>query len=510
MATLAETLNNKIFGEKKVELPQQGFDDESIFKAMEGEREKLAKANKVQFPIEAFPDKTRKIIETFVECDGFPVEFYGLNVLVAMGALVGVGYKIKIDYGMEHTPLMYGVLVGDSSAGKGRSMAAIFRSVEQIEKNYDDQHAVAMEKYRHNVFQIKMTDAKEPVPPPPTAKELIMDDFTPEKLVEVMSNNPRGLVVIAEEILSWINNMNAYKQGSEEQFWIKNWDAAFAKISRKGIAGGKIFIKKTNTSVVGGIQPGVLHEMLQQGRTMTGFSARLLFAYPENFEKKHYNATRPHKSVYEGLEQIFRVVDNLPNRIEAPKTSNEKAVVEQVCICCTTEAKDLYIKYFNKLADENNDTDDDRIKGLIGKMVSYTARFALLLELLKYAEKTAKTYNVENDTWVEEDFLPSLNTWEEFENNLLVSKETMAAAIKLAEYFKYTGKKVLRKLETPVDNLKADQQAFYRGLPMEGIKWVDAKRIGARFKLSESTVQRLLNNTRIFKKSGQIYTRIYI
>jgi hypothetical protein len=241
-------------------------------------RQELAKAkkeSKLEFPVSAFPQRVQEIINCFQSCDGYPIEYYYTNAIVAIGSLLGVAYKARYRRGHEHYPIFYAALVGNSSAGKGRSMKPIFSSLFRIEKGYRDSFNAAMEKWQNEVLFL---DKKEKVPAKPAMREIIMDNATLESLIRTMYRNPRGLLLNQEELLAWLKSMNAYRSGSDEQFWLKNWDAAFVKITRSSTE--TMSIENPNCSVIGGIQPSLLHELLADGKGDSGFSARILFAYP--------------------------------------------------------------------------------------------------------------------------------------------------------------------------------------------------------------------------------------
>ena len=471
------------------------------------------KQKTIKFPIDAFPPRTRDILKCFALCDGFPIEFYGINALTAVASLLGVAFKARYRQGHEHFPILYSILVGDSSAGKSMSMKPVFSPIYKFEKDYNDAHIAALENWRNDCFEAKMTDAKAKLPDEPVQHEIVMDNATLEALVKTMYRNPRGLLYMQEEVLAWIKNMNAYRSGSDEQFWLKDWDAAFVKITRNGAE--TMTIRNPNATVVGGIQPALVHQLLSDGKGGSGFSARLLFAYPEDTIAPYDSDSYPSSPVTEAWYNILKFIHKLPNRILPPKTIIEKPIVEACTIDCTDAAKAVYKAYFNKLTDESNAADDDRIKSLLGKLKSYTMRFSLILEMLKVAESQLSPPQTEpkptqkDDVWDKGEDTPSVSfaKWEDLEANIKISEDSMKSAVKFTEYFKMTGIKVLDRLETPVDALKAEQQAWYRALPMGGLSFTNSVKSAEKAGFSKATANRLLNNPILFKKVGDVYER---
>lgn len=506
MATLEDSLNKN----KKDKSAPTPASNEKIeldliqqkIKEQEGLKSELTK---VQFPVDSFPPRVRRILLEFAECDGFPIEYYCANLIVAVAGLLGVSYKARYKPQHVHVPIFYMILVGDSSAGKSMSMKPIFNILKRMEKEHDDAYKVSMERWHDEVFEASMTDKKAKLPPRPIQRELLVDFTTLEGLLDTMKSNPRGLVMQAEEILAWFNLMNAYRAGADEQFWLKNWDSAFTKITRKGAP--PVIIYNPNCQVIGGIQPGVLHTIMEKDRNVTGASARLLFTYPEEIVAPYDSERTPHPSVNETLYKILQWIQKLPDRILAPQNENDRGQVEEAFIDMTEDARKRYKAYFNKLTDESNGNEDDRVKSVIGKLKSYCIRFALVNEMIRHAEKRVGRYNGEQDRWEDLDefeYTPLL-TYEDVQREIKITGESMDSAIKQTEYYKYTSNKIMQRLETEVDSLKMNQANWYRALPKEGVDFSVAVKSGAKNEISKTTVFRLLNNQKLFKKRGKTY-----
>jgi hypothetical protein len=251
-----------------------------------------------------------------------------------------------------------------------------------------------------------------------------------------------------------------------------------------------ITIAHPNATVIGGVQPGVLNQLLNGDKNVTVFSARLIFAYPNETKAPYDSDECPADEYIETWQQIITYVNTLPDRIEAGKTNNNVPIVDFVHLKCSNEAKIVYKKAINELTDNINATDNDQLKSIYGKMKSYMIRFALILEIIRCAEEQIEYSN-----------------WEEMEKHLYIGQNSMEGAYKLMKYYKHNSEKVIQRLETPVDALREEQQAWYRALPIEGISWANAIKLAKKVGFSERTANRLLNNTFLFKKAGIMYER---
>ncbi|CAN0598186.1 unnamed protein product, partial [Laminaria digitata] len=117
-----------------------------------------------------------------------------------------------------------------------------------------------------------------------------------------------------------------------------------------------------------------------------------------------------------------------------------------------------YIQYIDQLTDEQNQCEENQLKGILSKMKQYTGRFALILELLQLACDHAapegepiQFFEIANQTM----------------DKLSISKESVERAIKLTEYYKSTAAKVVMQLSSIVSQQPEYLQAWYESLPEE-------------------------------------------
>ncbi len=60
-----------------------------------------------------------------------------------------------------------------------------------------------------------------------------MQDVTPEAVHRILSENPRGLCLYADELAGWFKNFNRYNNGSESEFWMSVFNHKVAMSDRK-------------------------------------------------------------------------------------------------------------------------------------------------------------------------------------------------------------------------------------------------------------------------------------
>lgn len=110
-------------------------------------------------------------------------------------------------------------------------------------------------------------------------------DVTVERLGALLAENPRGLLLVRDELSAWVKSMNQYKggKGADRQFYLSAWAGVPLKVDRKGSGDGpnSISVPQPCLSVVGGIPPDVVHDLENTSGDDDGFLPRLLFSWPE-------------------------------------------------------------------------------------------------------------------------------------------------------------------------------------------------------------------------------------
>ncbi len=90
----------------------------------------------------------------------------------------------------------------------------------------------------------------------------IVNDMTVEKLGELLKENPRGLLMVRDELAGFLANLERKEYQTDRAFYLTafNGDDQFTydRIER-----GTIFIPHVTLSMIGGIQPSRIIPILQ-------------------------------------------------------------------------------------------------------------------------------------------------------------------------------------------------------------------------------------------------------
>src|SRR5690606_26030711 len=112
----------------------------------------------------------------------------------------------------------------------------------------------------------------------PTERRYFTQDATVEKLAVAPKENPRGPLILRDELAGWLRTMGRPGREGEREFYLEAWNGT-GSFTVDRIERGTIHIPALCLSVVGGIQPGKLQayisDALREGFRDDGFLQRV-------------------------------------------------------------------------------------------------------------------------------------------------------------------------------------------------------------------------------------------
>lgn len=358
-----------------------------------------------RLPIEGLPYQVQNIVTTYAKALNCPVEFV---VGAAMAAAAQAAGNRFVWSNGQYTcyPQFYTALLGDSTANKTTSIRAMMKPLEQADRQAfnDWQQATADKK----------NDEKARTP----YQIGLLQDYTLEAYQDALKFNPNGVTAVADEIPSFFGNLNKYRGGADEKFFL----SAFANYSdykkiRRGA--GLDLIPHPIVRIIGGIQPDILQPTFG-GSTMLadGMLPRFLwFAVPEDFRfDETGTATTTHFAEADWNAIISRLL-------------NHQDIVR---IDFDNEAQTLYTAYkIEHSKAKNRKTLYGYEAAVCGKLEIYAIIWAMTSRILRYA--------ADNDCGG---------------NTLTISGFDMQYSMKCMEYFRQTAMMVYDTITDTRPNLK--------------------------------------------------------
>lgn len=382
------------------------------------------------FPFEVFHDEAKNFMTQMHQHMDIPRSFIGLSMLSSYSSAIGNAYVIKRAGGTMPMS-MWSCLHGMTSSGKTVPINMCYKPLREIQQGFDHDYLTnkaELEEARRNSEERQQYSGMVSHLP----SILVRDVHIATMLRTVLPDNPKGVTKEADEILEWINGMNKQngQEGIDEQVYLSGWNGS----DYRGIRSGRdqFVVPRVFINVIGGVQPEITYKLFKNDRDVTGFVFRMLFAtaepkiaipdatwqMPEGTEETHRKCLH---SLYKGLP----VRDGLqePRILEMDKAA----------------ARHLQ-DWKREKALAINRMDDPKAMnihaGILGKNAEYCLRFAGLLAVAQLSYENRP-----------------------FATHVMLEKDHLDRAIKLAEYFYQSAWDVYSGVDRSVT------------APMEVLKW---------------------------------------
>lgn len=386
------------------------------------------------FPTEALPSPVRGFVEAGAEAIGCDAAYLALPMLTALASAIGASRRLVLKRGWSAPPILWTAVVGESGTAKTPAFRMVMRPLRLREQRALRAHAAALAGYHKRLVRYEAElvlwkrnpHQSEPPDKPqePQAERSIVGDVTVEALAPILLANPRGLLLACDELAGWLGSFDRYAAGSkgrDEALWLSMHAADNIVVDRKTGEPRTIFVPQAAVCVTGGIQPGVLQRALGVARRESGLAARLLLAYPPRTAKRWTDAEidpAAEAATCRLLERLYALEPAL----------DEDGRLRPVLTKLSFEAKELWKDYYNQHGAEQTELEGE-LAAAWSKLEEYAARLALVIHFTRFAADD-----------------PSLVTSQE------VDASSMAAGIRLANWFKREARRAYRLLqETPAE-----------------------------------------------------------
>lgn len=206
-----------------------------------------------------------------VGCD--PGITYIQAITFAAGCLSDdIKVRVRPSQDWAEAARIWACVVGESGDGKSPSLRAVTQQARDLtmrvaersrekQASFDDEFKIwemDVAAWRNKKQKGEPAGDRPPEPRRPVNELLYFNGTTAEGLLNQQEQSTRGTMLIADEMLSWLNSMDQYKasgKGSDRQLWLSSWDGA----EYVGILVGKLrTIPNTGVTIIGGSQPSAM------------------------------------------------------------------------------------------------------------------------------------------------------------------------------------------------------------------------------------------------------------
>jgi hypothetical protein len=293
---------------------------------------------------EMIPEVFREWLKDIADRGCFPIEYVAATLIVTLGGLIGrkLAIKPKKYDDWIAVPNLWGAIVGPPGFLKSPAVEAVMRPLKRLAADARDKHAQkltdqcekqlisaakrkaaksGLEKAagKKDVCEVELAAlAKEAMKADeeaaPVCKRYLVNDFTVEKLGELLAENPNGLTIFRDELAGLLNMMERDGHQNDRTYLLEGWDGN-KDTSSDRIARGSSFVPAVCLSLFGTIQPGPLAKYMKgtiSGVEADGFVPRFqLMVYPDPPAKFVYVDRWPNNDAKNDAYEIFKGIDQL-------------------------------------------------------------------------------------------------------------------------------------------------------------------------------------------------------
>ncbi len=296
------------------------------------------------FDYELVPDEMRAWIKDVSERMQCPPDFVAVSSMTALGAVIGrrlaIRPKAKDDWTV--TANMWGLIIGRPGVLKSPSMNDALRPMHWLsalaEANFKKEIAEydltasanklrrdanakeAAEKLKKDrTADVRSLLKEDQASEPPTLKRYIANDTNVASLGALLQQNPNGLLVFRDEILSLLDTLDREEFVSERGFYLTGWNGdssyTFDRIGR----GLHLHIDGVCLSMLGSAQPGRISQYLGRairgGRFDDGLIQRFgLMVWPDISDEWKHVDRAPDQEAKAEVMRLFERLDALDLR----------------------------------------------------------------------------------------------------------------------------------------------------------------------------------------------------
>jgi hypothetical protein len=325
------------------------------------------------FPIHTLPMPLREYVRQASIALGCDPAFVALPAIATAGSLIGNTRVIKLKAGWTEPCIFWVVIVGDSGSLKTPAYLKAVSPVFRLQKGLRAEFKQKMAKYKKEIKEYQKNGKEGDPPEEPILERVVVSDTTIEKLAELLEDNPRGFLVARDELNAWLGSFSRYKGkagSSDLPHWLEMFRAGTLIVDRKTGPRTHYFVERAATSIVGGIQPGILARALTTEFIDAGLAARLLVAMPPRIPKRWSETV-----IEPDLEREFQVA--LERLLQLYFARDGEGEEMPHILGLSSEAKDAWIKHYNAWSEEQAKA-EGALAAALSKLEAYTARFALL------------------------------------------------------------------------------------------------------------------------------------
>lgn len=362
------------------------------------------------FPLAALPEAFRPWVIDAAQRMNCPPDFVAVPLIVAAASLVArhVGIRPQARTDWTERGNLWALIVGRPGIMKSPAMAQALAPIERLEARAADEYRRALDEFTDAAPLRKLKDEartkaaramlkknaqadvsdmlkREAEGDEPIRRRYVVADATYEKLGEIFVANPGGVLSVRDEMRGLFLHLTREESATARAFYLQAWSGGSYHFDR--IGRGTVTVEDARLSMIGGIQPGPLSELMLQARRGAaddGMIERFLIAWPDSpgrwKEVDRWPDTEAKRTAWEAFDRLDTTTANAL-RAEV-QTGFDGEPNGLPFLRFADDAREAFAEWRADLEAKLRRTEPERLEGALSKFRHHVPALALTLHVV--------------------------------------------------------------------------------------------------------------------------------
>lgn len=317
--------------------------------------------SQLSFPLHTLHPFIQDYVNELSKSLNFNPDFSAISALFTIATINGNKVKLKVKNGWVAPSIFWFAVVGHPGTIKTHPVKTLIQPLFEMDRISKQNFDAEIAHYNPDA---------QPRQPRPKFYQTLISDYTLEALNSIHTINKRGVGLYKDELVGFLKDMNKYRKGSDEQFWLESFNNGGHIVNRA--TKDPVLLENICINIIGTIQHDVLNEVVNTYKG-NGLIDRFLFTASEN---KVYPLTD--QEVADTYSATWATVLKKMNQQWLYGERKDTDIIKM-----TPEAFKAYQDIDAAFVQRQNSGDEAiEIKNYLSKMKTYIPRFALLLTVM--------------------------------------------------------------------------------------------------------------------------------
>lgn len=366
------------------------------------------------FEPELLPEVLRDYVMDAAHRMQSPPDFVAVSCLATLGAVIGAGCGVrpKQQDDWYELPNLWGAVIGGPSTMKTPSINAGTEPLSWLEHDAKEDYEQDMAhftlqklEHEHELKLLKSDKAAEKLgisaaevqqrmrtliskpPKEPRLRRYKSNDATIEMAAELLRDNPRGILLMRDELTGLLNNCNRQGHEGDRAFYLEGWNGKQSFMTDR-IGRGSILVPNLCLSIFGGIQPAKLQDYIWgavAGYDNDGLLQRFqLMVYPDPVTDWTYvDQSRD----TEARDRLIAIARRLAKADFKALGADQDEIKKTPCFRFSSNTQPLFVEWLTGLEEKIREMEHPIMAEHLSKYRKLIPALALIFHLIDQADK---------------------------------------------------------------------------------------------------------------------------